>query len=233
VPEARARLLCLPCAGGGASMYRDWQALLPQCEVLAVQLPGREHRVREAPCRDLQALLKDLEAALQALPAGPPLVLFGHSLGALIAFLLARSLAARGEAPLHLFAAAARAPHRGPRRLLHDLPLPALLAEVARMGGTPPRVLAEPELVQLLEPALRADLWLAETNVADAAPRLPVPITALAGTEDAHVAAADVEAWREVAAGPCAVEYVRGGHFFLRDRPAEVAARLAAVVDGR
>src|SRR5262245_54050356 len=101
-------------------MYRDWSALLPQCEVLAVQLPGREHRVREAPCRDLQALVRELAALLASLPPGPPLVLFGHSLGALVAFLLARALCDAGAPPLHLFAAAARAPHRGPRRILHD-----------------------------------------------------------------------------------------------------------------
>lgn len=227
---ATARLLCLPCAGGGASSFRDWQAQLPRCEVLAAQLPGREHRVRETPYRELQPLVDALHAALRALPPGPPLVLFGHSLGALIAFALARDLVAAGTPPRHLVAAGARAPQRPPSRLLWDLPLPALLDEVVRMGGTSPRVLAEPELLALLEPPLRADLWLAEHHVLAAEPRLPVPITALGGSEDVHVAAAHVEAWRDVAGAGCDVAFVRGGHFFVRDARDEVLARLDAVL---
>lgn len=225
-PAASARLLCLPCAGGGATMYRDWPQRLPSLEVLALQLPGREHRIREAPLRDRGALLTAVRAALAALPPGPPLVLFGHSLGAQLAFELARELCRDGAPPLHLFAAGARAPHLAPRRILHDLPLPQLLDELVRMGGTSPRVVAEPELVALIEPMLRADLRLAETSVLPAAPLLPVPITAFGGSEDVQVAAADVAAWRLVAGAGCTVEFVRGGHFFVREQAADVCARI-------
>ncbi|MGE3175060.1 MAG: thioesterase II family protein [Planctomycetota bacterium] len=234
MPRPRARVVCLPCAGGAATMYREWSELLPDCDVLAAQLPGREHRVREQPLRDMETVLGELSAALAAVEAEPgaaaPLVLFGHSLGALVAFLLARRLDAAGRAPTHLIAAGARAPHRRPRRLLHDLPLAQLLDEVVRMGGTSPRVLAEPELLALIEPPLRADLWLAETNAAERTPPLPVSITALGGSEDVQIQVAEIEAWREVAGAACDVRFVRGGHFFVRDARAEVLDHVRAAL---
>ncbi len=229
-PGASCRLLCLPCAGGGASMYREWHDLLPRSEVLAVQLPGREHRLREPPLRDLATSLAALGAALDALPTGPPLALFGHSLGAMLAFALARRLVAAGTPPVHVFVAAARAPHRPVRRRLHDLPLPALLDLLVRMGGTSPRVVAEPELVALIEPTLRADLWLAENYPLAVAPRLPVPLTVFGGTEDVQVAADELEAWREVAGDRCSLHWLRGGHFFVRDARAELLERVAAAL---
>jgi medium-chain acyl-[acyl-carrier-protein] hydrolase len=225
---ARVRLLCLPCAGKGASSFRDWPDLLPAIEVLAVTLPGREHRVEEPPAHDLDALVAALTAAALRLPPGPPLALFGHSLGALLAFLLARALVAAGRPPVHLFAAAARAPQRPPRRILHDLPLPALLAEMLHMGGTSPRVIAEPGLVRLLEPALRADLQLAETNVAPARPALPLPITVLAGRDDAGVTRDDLEAWADVAGAGCELLFLPGGHFFVQTAQAGLLATVAA-----
>lgn len=233
-PAPRARLLCLPCAGGGASGFCEWSDLLPDVDVLAAQFPGRERRVREAPFRALPPLVEELRAALAALPPGPPLVVFGHSLGALVGFQLARTLAGPPVpqspiAPRHLIAAAARAPHRPPRRLLHDLPLASLLDEVVRLGGTSPRVLAEPELVAVIEPALRADLLLAETNVLARSPPLPLPVTVLGGALDPHVADEDLEAWREVAPD-CMFARVSGGHFFVRDARAEVLERVRAVL---
>jgi medium-chain acyl-[acyl-carrier-protein] hydrolase len=211
-------------------MFRGWSAAWPGVEVLAAQLPGREHRVQEVPCRDLDRLVADLAAAVRALPGPVPLAIFGHSLGALIGFLLARELLAAGAAVRWLFAAAARAPHRPPRRILHDLPLPALLAEMLRLGGTPPRLLAEREFVELIEPMLRADLWLAEANVVAPSPPLPVPIAVFGGREDSHTAAADLEAWREVAGAGCSVEFLPGGHFFVRDAKEELWSRMAGVL---
>ncbi|MBK8096655.1 MAG: thioesterase [Planctomycetes bacterium] len=227
-PAARWRLLCLPFAGGGASAYREWQDALPDIEVLAAQLPGREHRIHELPVDDLTALLAGLRQAVAALPAGAPLGLCGHSFGALLAFALTRELVVAGAPPAALIATGARAPHCPPRRILHDLPLPALLQEMIRLGGTSPRVLAEPELLALLEPMLRADLRVAERSVLPVSPALPVPIAVFGGTEDPQVAPADLQAWSAVAANGCTVSFVPGGHFFVRDARAELCARIVA-----
>ena len=233
VANARARLLCLPCAGGGASIFHVWRRLLPDVEILAAQLPGREHRVREAPIRDLGTLVDSLSAALSALPESRPeplpLAVLGHSVGAVVAFALCRALPV-SMSPCRLFVAAGRAPHRPPRRILNDLPLTALLDELVRIGGTSPQALREAEIVELVEPVLRADLFLAETNILSATPALEIPINVFGGTDDRHVIASDLEAWNDLTVRGCSIEYVPGGHFFVRDQAPDVARRVRSLL---
>lgn len=233
VAGARARLLCLPCAGAGASMFQRWRRLLPDVEILAAQLPGREQRLREAPLRDLGPLVDGLADALATLPqpaATPlPLAVLGHSMGALVGFALCRAL--RGQSsPSRLFVAGARAPHRPPRRPLHALPLPELLDELVAMGGLSPQARAEPLLIELIEPALRADLHLAEAHVLPAAPPLSIPIHVFGGRDDGRVLVAELEAWRDATTVHCTIDILPGGHFFVVERAADVAQRVGALL---
>ena len=210
------RLLCFPYAGGGAAVFRPWQAALPPwVEVLAVKLPGRESRFGEPPAASLPALLEAMVPAL--LPRlDRPFALFGHSMGALISLGLARRLRAlHGLLPAHLFVAGHVAPHRRDEPPIHRLPDGEFVAEIRRRYGDQGGALDEPELLELLLPTLRADVALNTLAEFPPEPPLACRLTAIGGRRDATVAAADLEAWREYATGEFRRHEIEGDHFFL------------------
>src|SRR5512132_3878400 len=155
----RIPLVCLPYAGGGASAYRLWRRLQPaSIEVCPVQLPGREGRIRETPYRRVEPLAETL-AGLLAPCAGRPFAIFGHSMGALIGFVLARRLRAMGlPGPAHLFVSAARPPGEMRRgEPVHTLSDESFVHALRALRGTPEQVLEHRELMELLLPTLKAD----------------------------------------------------------------------------
>jgi surfactin synthase thioesterase subunit len=215
--DAPIRLLCLPYSGASAASFVDWRGYVPACvDAQAVQLPGRANRLREPPYSSLPRLVEALTDALLPQLAHPT-VLFGHSMGALLAFELARSLRRRdAPAPLALLLSGCRAAHLPSRTRLHDLPQDELLARLAALGGAPAAVLDNRDLLDLLLPALRADLEVAETYRHETESPLDVPIVAFAGDADEQATAADVRAWCVHTTAGCAVEIFAGAHFFLQ-----------------
>ncbi len=238
-PAAELRLFCLPYAGGGAGVYRHWGEQLPAAvELGAVRLPGREGRFGEPPLRRLDRLIELLVDELLPL-MDRRFALFGHSLGALVAFELARALRRGGHRmPAHLFVSGRRAPQlasaRDPGRPVHLLPDAELLAELGKLEGAPPRVAGAPELLELMLPTVRADFEMGETYRFAAEAPLALPITGFGGEQDGDVSADSVAAWQAQTTGRFAMHLVPGGHFFLHDRRdavlEPVAAELAAVV---
>lgn len=227
VARPRLRLFCLPYAGAGASAFRDWPRLLPtDVELCAVQLPGRENRIREPVPARIDELLPSLVAAIRPLVDGP-FVLFGHSLGAAISYELARGLKAIGRPPSLLCVSGRRAPHvpRG-HPPLHGLADVDLKRRIAEMGGTPPEVLAHEELMDFLLPTIRADLRLAETYQRAADRRLTCPIVAFAGSRDPEAPPSEVETWSDVAGGPFVFHVLDGDHFFPRPHLGRVTATI-------
>lgn len=225
-PEARLRLVCVPYAGAGAGVYREWAAGLPSdVELVATRLPGRENRVREEPYTTWNALAPAFSTALRT-QVRAPYVLFGHSMGGMLAYeAVTRET---GHLPERVIISGCRAPHV-PRAVpaVHDLPDDEFADGLARLAGTPPEVLAAPGLLAMLTPMLRADLRLAETWSQDRPrPRpVPVPLTTLRGTEDEVAPAAAVAAWQPLASRGLRSHDVPGGHFFLHDA-AEIVLRL-------
>lgn len=216
LPAAPLRLVCLPYAGGAASIYRQWpQALSPDIEVVAVQPPGRENRLREAPHQRMGDLIDELMAALES-SLDRPLGLFGHSLGALTAYELAHALVRRGHPPACLVVSGRRAPHlpalRPPMAHLDDA---AFIERLRELGGTPEAVLLHDELMELLLPVLRADFALLESYQPTEYPPLPCPMLVCGGIDDDDVSLADLDAWRPHAAGAFRVARFPGGHFYL------------------
>lgn len=206
-------------------MYRTWPEGLPSdVEVCAVRLPGREARFSERPFDRAEALVAGAADALTPL-FDAPFAFFGHSMGALIAFELARELRRRGgPQPVRLVVSGARAPHRpNPDPPLRHLSDREFLEEVRlRYDGIPGAVLANQELVDLLMPCLRADFTLVETySYTDEAP-LELPISCFGGKGDTRVSADDLEAWKAQTAGRFALRLFEGDHFFLQSAEGEV-----------
>lgn len=234
VPGAAVRLLCLPHAGGASSFYFPISAALSALpgapvEPLAVQYPGRQDRRHEPAMTSIQQLAAHITDAV-----GPyldrPLAVFGHSMGALVGFEVARRLEARGHVPAVLVVSGRRPPGTaGPAGDLHRRPDAEVLAEVMALHGTSPGLLDDEEIVRMILPALRADYTAVETYVHRAGP-LTCPITAFAGDADPRVTPAETDGWAACTRAAFSRRVFSGGHFYLGDRPAEVAAAIAAAL---
>src|SRR5580704_10264764 len=219
---ARLNLFCFSYAGGGGSAFRNWaEELGPDIAVLRIQLPGRENRIREVPFASIESLVPVLtDGLLQGLlQAGDqPFAFYGHSLGAKIAFEVARELRRRGGSqPCHFFAGACQAPHLPwTQSQMHGLEEPQFIEQIQeRYGGVPRQVLEDSELRALLIPTLRADIKLMETYAYRPQPRLECGITAFGGVSDRTVSPSALEAWQNQTSGQFRLHMVAGDHFFL------------------
>ncbi|MFF6783041.1 alpha/beta fold hydrolase [Streptomyces sp. NPDC012510] len=223
-PDSAVRLLCLPHAGGSASFYFPVsQALSPRIDVLAVQYPGRQDRRLEA-CVETIPELADRLLPLVLQEADRPLALFGHSMGASLAFELAGLLERQaGVVPAMLFASGRRAPSRfRAEDDVHRRGDDALLTEIKRLAGTDTRILGDDEMLRMILPALRSDYRAAELYRPDRFHRLSCPITALTGDTDPKAPSDDVSAWQDHTTGPFALHTFPGGHFYLVDQAPQV-----------
>lgn len=227
--HANIPLFCFPHAGGGASWFRVWSKQWPRwVSLYPVELPGRESRLHDrafdriAPL--VAALVHDLAPYVHK-----PFAFYGHSMGALIAFELARALrASAGVQPSHLFVSGCQAPNAPLRRApIHALPRAAFVRELRRMRGTPAEILDCGELMDLMLPTLRADFSLCETYVYRPGLPLNCPISAFGGSEDPLVSRDDLAGWHEQTNGSFALRLFPGGHFFVQE---EGSAFLQAMV---
>jgi medium-chain acyl-[acyl-carrier-protein] hydrolase len=212
------RLICFPYAGGGASIYRGWEHWVPAgVEVWSVQPPGKGSRFKEPFCATMDSLVHAVVRAIKPF-VDLPILLFGHSLGALVSFELAHSLANEfGIEVRHLFVSAARAPQlpRNGHRI-HDLPEDEFITQLKVLNGTPPEVLENPELIRFIMASLRADFAIAETYSPPTRPPLNCPITAFGGLEDSEVPREDLEAWRTQTTSSFDLWQLPGDHFFIQ-----------------
>lgn len=217
--RARMRLFCLPYAGGGASVYREWAvALQPDIQLCAVQLPGRENRLGEPLYRSTSELVPPLVRALEPF-LDRPFAMFGHSMGALLAFEAARTMRRlRLRAPEHLFLSSHRAPHipdRGTQ--VHRLERSAFAEALRNLQGTPEVVLENEELMQIAEPILRADFELCETYVHTPDAPLDIPLSIFGGADDADVPEQDLRPWSEHTRATTDLQMFPGHHLYLRN----------------
>lgn len=216
-PSAKLRLFCCPYAGGTSGVFRDWAAALDGwVEVCTIQLPGRGSRLHEPSFMSLPALVSALAASIVP-ELDKPFAFFGHSMGALVSFELARLLRSKyGLMPLCLLVSGRRAPQlplRDPA--IYNLPEPEFLREINRLNGTPREVLEHPELMQLMLPILRADFTVCETYDYTPEPPLGCPISAFGGLQDHRVTRRDLEAWGEHTTSSFSLRLLPGDHFFL------------------
>lgn len=232
-PNARLRLLCFAHAGGGASSFARWGLELPgDIEVCAIQLPGHEERFREPPIMRLTDLLPLLLEQIGPLLESP-FAFFGHSMGALISFELARTLEQHhGRSPVHLFISSRRAPHLPPLQpLLHRLPDAAFLrAMQSQYEAIPAAVQHDAEMLALVLRILRADMELLECYTFQPAPALRCPMTVVGGIQDQTLEQEELASWQIHTAAAFRLRLFAGGHFYLHTDRAPLLHMLAASI---
>jgi len=226
-PDATHRLVCLPHAGGAAGAFLPWsRTLSPHVDVLAVQYPGRQNRHAEALLGSVHELADGIVQALEPW-RDRPYSLFGHSMGASVAFEAARALEADGTGPAVLVLSGRGAPPPAPttgwRHLLDD---DAIKREVEQLGGTPPGVLADPELAQVVLPIVRNDYRAAETYWAPPEAVVRCPVVGLVGSDDPLVSPEQAREWRRHTSGAFVLHVLPGDHFFLDRHRAAVLSRI-------
>jgi medium-chain acyl-[acyl-carrier-protein] hydrolase len=217
--EKSLRVFCFPYAGGNTYVFRDWQRHFPpNIDLCLVHLPGRGKRIGEHLFTRIELLVQTIADLIMREPQ-PPYALFGHSMGALISFELAREFRRRGfTMPQRLFLSGRCAPtipnERGP---VFSLPDDAFIAEVKRLNGTPKEVLEHPDTRRLFLPVLRADLEIDDTYDYHPEEQLPCPITVYGGLQDQDISLESLRAWKQQTSGDYKLRTFPGDHFFIHN----------------
>lgn len=228
-PTGAVRLFLFPFAGGNATAFLPWQALLgPDVELRVAQLPGHGARLFEPPAVDLDPLVDELAGAVAEL-ADRPFLFYGHSLGALVAFEVARRLRRTGSPePVSLWVSGAEGPQtRHIKRELHQLEQAELIEALREYNGTAPEMLDDQELMELVLPGIRADFALNERYVYRPEPPLNLPIHVLLGESDEFVVLERAAGWARESSWPASERRFEGDHFFLNPQAETIAGLIA------
>jgi len=223
-------LFCLPHAGGGASAFRSWVGAVPGVAVLPVQPPGRETRLREPAHQRMDSLAAELAAVLPAVAGNRRYAVYGHSLGALVAFETAREIRRRSAPPpAHLLVSGCVPPQLQScdSESIATAPLPTLVDKLRQLGGTPEWLLSDPSVLDMIVPAVRADFSIKETYCYQPEPPLDMPITVLASTADPRAPHRLQAGWRDHTTAAFAQHLLSGGHFAVLEQSATTHRYLA------
>lgn len=226
------RLFLFPYAGGTPSSFNKWVTGFPNnIEISIVHYPGRGSRFNEPPIRELSVLVNEINHAIQPV-LDKPFIFFGHSLGGVLAFELARQLSGQNlPQPQILFVSACGAPHiLNPNRPIHALPDPEFIKSLQELNGLPAEVVNNPELMELLLPALRADFEAIESYRYTNGHRLDCPIVAFGGGDDSYVDRDRLEGWENHTTGGFKSQIFSGDHFFINTARQSVIASMIAEI---
>lgn len=220
------RLFCFPYAGGGPNIFRNWaNTLAPEIEVIAIQLPGHGARIKEARYNRIAPVTNALLPII--LPfSEKPLTLFGHSLGALLAYELAIKLNEINHPPKKLFVSGSQPPKQKTISGIHTLNNGEFITRLKELNGTPEAVFANQELLDIVLPVLRADFAMAETYAKEGNRELASPITAFCGTQDLKKSKKDLEAWAGFTSEQFEIHAFPGDHFFIHSQEALLLNQL-------
>ncbi|RCG28782.1 thioesterase [Streptomyces diacarni] len=227
-PDAGVRLVCFPHAGGSATFYLPVSRMLsPSIEVVPVQYPGRQERRGEPCVSDIGELADRVVEELLSLNT-KPLALFGHSMGAVVAYEVARRLESKEIKPLRLFVSGRRAPSRTRGGRVRQRDDNGLIDELKKLSGTDSQILDDPDMLRMILPAVRSDYKAVESYRHTPGPRLDCPVVALTGDDDPQVTLDEATAWSEHTVGGFALKVYEGGHFYLNSHTAAVLEVISA-----
>ncbi|TCK22289.1 thioesterase II family protein [Pseudonocardia endophytica] len=214
-------LFCLPHAGGSASAYRPWQGGIPGVAVLPVQPPGRESRLAEPGHATMTTLVDELATVVLDAAGGEPYAVYGHSLGALVAFELLREIRRRGgTGPVTAIVSGCVAPQcvTEDRTGVGTMTTAELVEMLRRLGGTPSWLLDDPACLDMILPAVRADFGVKESYAYRPEPPLDLPVTVLSSDADPRATDAQQRRWSEQTTSSCTVRTLTGGHFAVLEQ---------------
>ncbi|MFF0531166.1 thioesterase II family protein [Nocardia amikacinitolerans] len=213
-PSATMRLACFPHAGGSASFFLPLsRAMHPECEVLSVQYPGRQDR-RNEPLASSISALADSIADHMSHWSDKPLALFGHSMGATLAYEVTRRISSP-NIPIALFVSGRRAPSRYRQESVHTLSDDQLLVELKVLGGTDSRAFADEDIVRMILPVVRADYQAIETYRHEPGPKVSTPIFAHIGDQDPRVTVDEASSWQSHTSNSFEMHVHSGDHFYI------------------
>ena len=223
-------LFCFPFAGGGAAAFNGWVKFWNNDMIVCpIQLPGREERIIEKPYTAMEILIEDLYKCISQY-RNHKLYFFGHSMGAKIAYGVARKLESNGKILEHLIISGSRVPHLPEPNPIYHLNDEEFEKGIARFDGTPREILENKELMSFFLPMLRADFIMDETYCVRDIKKLNSPITALGGTNDKEADKQAILKWRDYAENQFNVFFFDGGHFFIRDKEQEVLNKVELIL---
>lgn len=225
-------LFCLPCAGASAAMYFRWRRLMPAwIDVVPLELPGRGSCMAQPPIDDFNRLTAYLCRQLAA-RAPAPYALFGHSMGALLAYGLAQRLRQAGAPlPEAMFLSACAAPSERSFERYARQDDASLIDDLRRQGGTPEQLFEEAELLRMTLDLLAADYRVCQSFRRQNVPALPVPMQVFAGRDD-DIVEQRLRAWQRESTEPLALDWFDGGHFYLRGQEQALLAQIGSRLGG-
>lgn len=232
--QSAVRLFCLPYAGGGASVYRKWCGRLgDEIRVCPVQLAGREEKRKLMHCGTMERQCTDVaDAIMQNTGFSEKIVLFGHSMGAKIAYEVAKLLECRGILLCGVIVSGSPAPDIPETADTAGMTDSELGSYLHSLGGIPEEVLQDESLLALLLPLFRADFTMMRGYCDRTGTKLHCPVYALGGTDDPEASCADVLRWQNYTAGRFGSRFLPGGHFYLFEHEAEMQMLLQEIICG-
>lgn len=226
VPSPAGHVLLFPHAGGAATYFRPFASHFTEdLDVSAIQYPGRQERRREPFVTTIEGLADQVIHELRPL-LGTPLLLFGHSMGAAVAYEVARRLEGRGHQPRGLIVSGRRAPSMTRDEAVHRGTDEEVLAEIARLDGTSRRLLNEPDVVRMVMPAIRNDYRAIEQYRPVPASAIEAPVLCLTGDDDPQVTRAEAESWEKHTTSGFRNRSFTGGHFYLLQHQRDVVEEI-------